>query len=84
MYMLQYSYVSLAGTVILIIVSYLFIPSKISRKRRAIIGVLHIASHLTAALILMILMELGIELCIRHHLLATSGGHWVVHADLPL
>lgn len=42
-------------------------------KRRAIIGVLHVSAHMAAALILMLLMELGIEMCIRHHLVATSG-----------
>ncbi|KAK1302783.1 hypothetical protein QJS10_CPB12g01574 [Acorus calamus] len=75
MYMVEHSYVSSAGTLVLTMVSYMFIPSKASRKRRAIIGVLHVSAHMTAALILMMLMELGIEICIRHRLLATSGYH---------
>jgi hypothetical protein len=53
--------------------SYSFVPSKLTRKKRAIIGGLHVLAHLTAALLLMLLMELGIEVCIRNHLLATSG-----------
>lgn len=72
-YMLQHSYVSSVGILILTVSSYLFVPSKISRKSRAMIGFVHVATHLSAALILMMLMELGIEICIRHHLLATSG-----------
>uniref|UniRef100_A0A1D1Y2F3 Salicylate O-methyltransferase n=1 Tax=Anthurium amnicola TaxID=1678845 RepID=A0A1D1Y2F3_9ARAE len=75
LYMLEHSYVSLAGYVVLIIVSLLFVPSKVSRKRQAIIGVLHVSAHMAAALILMLLMELGVEMCIRHRLLATSGYH---------
>ncbi|KAL0392032.1 UNVERIFIED_CONTAM: hypothetical protein Sradi_2426000 [Sesamum radiatum] len=39
------------------------------------IGVLHVSAHLSAALILMLLLELGIDTCIRHNLLATSGYH---------
>eukprot|EP00268_Persea_americana_P021262 TRINITY_DN21220_c0_g1_i2.p1 TRINITY_DN21220_c0_g1~~TRINITY_DN21220_c0_g1_i2.p1 ORF type:complete len:644 (+),score=70.75 TRINITY_DN21220_c0_g1_i2:1445-3376(+) len=75
MYMLEHSYVSLVGTLSLLMASYLFIPSKMSRKRRLMIGVLHVSAHMTAALILMLLLELGIETCIRHGLLATSGYH---------
>lgn len=71
--MLECSYVSSVGTLLLLIASYLFIPSKVSRKRRVMIGVLHVSAHMTAALILMLLLELGIETCIRHGLLATSG-----------
>ncbi|KAI3431250.1 Bet_v_1 domain-containing protein [Psidium guajava] len=74
-YLLGQSYVSLAGALLLLIVSITFVPSKISRKRRVMIGLLHFSAHLTAALILMLLMELGVETCIRHKLLATSGYH---------
>ncbi|THU63235.1 hypothetical protein C4D60_Mb01t13590 [Musa balbisiana] len=74
-YMLQYSYVSSAGTLILMMSSYSFVPSKLSRKRRALIGVLHVLAHMVASFILMLLLELGIEICIRNHLLATSGYH---------
>lgn len=72
-YMLQYSYVSSAGTLILMMSSYSFVPSKLSRKRRALIGVLHVLAHMVASFILMLLLELGIEICIRNNLLATSG-----------
>lgn len=58
---------------VLLIVAIAFVPSKVSRKKRAIIGVLHVSAHLSAALILMLLLELGVETCIRHKLLATSG-----------
>lgn len=64
---------SLGGAIVLLITAYAFIPTKVPWKKRAIIGVLHVTAHLTAALILMLLMELGVETCIRHDLLATSG-----------
>nr|CAD1820546.1 unnamed protein product [Ananas comosus var. bracteatus] len=75
LYILERSYVSLAGVLVLIMASFFFVPTKLSRKKRAIIGVLHGVAHLTSALILMLLLELGIEICIRNHLLATSGYH---------
>ncbi|PIA56382.1 hypothetical protein AQUCO_00700595v1 [Aquilegia coerulea] len=75
MYVLEQSYASLAGTLLLLIAAFLFVPSKVSRKRRAIIGFLHVSAHMVSALILMLLLELGIEMCIRHRLLATSGYH---------
>ncbi|KAJ4899684.1 Calcineurin-like metallo-phosphoesterase superfamily protein [Raphanus sativus] len=71
----EQSYVSFTGVVMLLVSAIMFVPSKISRKRRMLIGVLHVAAHLTAALILMLLLELGIETCIQHKLLATSGYH---------
>ncbi|KAI4369071.1 hypothetical protein MLD38_017560 [Melastoma candidum] len=74
-FMLERSYVSLLGVLMLSITAVVFVPSKVSRKKRLFIGMLHMSAHLTSALILMLLMELGIELCIRHKLLATSGYH---------
>lgn len=74
-YMLGSSYVSAAGAFFLLVTAITFVPSKVSRKRKAIIGILHVSAHLSAALILMLLLELGIETCIRHKLLATSGYH---------
>lgn len=71
--MLGRSYVSSAGAFFLLVTAITFVPSKVSRKRRVIIGILHVSAHLSAALILMLLLELGIETCIRHKLLATSG-----------
>ncbi|GAB4856600.1 hypothetical protein Ancab_014516 [Ancistrocladus abbreviatus] len=75
LYLLGHSYVSLGGAMLLLIVAVSFVPSKMSRKRQAIIGLLHVSAHLSAALILMLLLELGVEMCIRHKLLATSGYH---------
>ncbi|KAF7829742.1 uncharacterized protein G2W53_012075 [Senna tora] len=74
-YILEHSYVSLAGALLLLIAAYSFVPSKLSRKKRAIVGVLHVSAHLSAALILMLLLELGVETCIQHKLLANSGYH---------
>ncbi|KAL8166043.1 hypothetical protein V2J09_007542 [Rumex salicifolius] len=74
-YLLEHSYISLAASVVLMISAIYLVPSKVSRKRRVFIGLLHVSAHLSAALILMLLMELGVELCIRHNLLATSGYH---------
>jgi hypothetical protein len=70
---LEHSYVSLVGVVILLMVSFCFVPTKLSRRRRALLGFLHATAHITSAVLLMLLMELGIEICIRNHLLATSG-----------
>ncbi|XP_008811243.1 uncharacterized protein LOC103722455 [Phoenix dactylifera] len=75
MYMMEHSFVSLTGIIVLMMAAYLFVPTKLSRKRRAVIGVLHVSAHMTAALILMLLLELGIEICTRNRLLATSGYH---------
>ncbi|ONK74823.1 uncharacterized protein A4U43_C03F10500 [Asparagus officinalis] len=75
MYMLEHSYVSLVGMLALMLSTISFVPSKLSRKKRAVIGVIHVSAHLTAALVLLILLELGIEICIRNQLLATSGYH---------
>nr|XP_017217539.1 PREDICTED: uncharacterized protein LOC108195105 isoform X2 [Daucus carota subsp. sativus] len=74
-YMLGHSYVSLVGALLLLAAAIAFVPSKVSRKRRAIIGFLHVSSHLAAAIVLMMLLEVGVETCIRHKLLATSGYH---------
>lgn len=74
-YMLEHSFVSLGGALVLLTVAVIFVPSKMSRKKRAVIGILHVSAHLAAALILMLLLELGVETCIRHKLLATSGYH---------
>ena len=73
LYVLENSYVSLAGALVLLIAAICFVPSKVSRKKRVIIGFIHAFSHVSAALILMLLLELGVEMCIRHKLLATSG-----------
>lgn len=78
-YMLGHSYVSSVGAFSLLVAAIIFVPSKVSRKRKVIIGVLHVSAHLSSALILMLLMELGIETCIRHKLLATSGHHHTLY-----
>ncbi|XP_072966845.1 uncharacterized protein [Typha angustifolia] len=75
LYILERSYVSLTGFVVLTMASFFFVPTKLSRKKRAVIGILHVTAHMTAALVLMLLLELGIEICIRNRLLATSGYH---------
>ncbi|KAF3446689.1 hypothetical protein FNV43_RR11869 [Rhamnella rubrinervis] len=74
-YMLEHSYISLAGSLLLLITAITFVPPKVSRKKQAMIGIIHVSAHLAAALILMLLLELGVEMCIRHKLLATSGYH---------
>ncbi|KAJ4966131.1 hypothetical protein NE237_017980 [Protea cynaroides] len=42
---------------------------------RAIIGILHVSAHMTAVLILMLSMELGVEMCINQKLVPPSGYH---------
>ncbi|XP_026445875.1 uncharacterized protein LOC113346627 [Papaver somniferum] len=74
-YILEHSYASSAGALLLLITAICFVPSKLSRRKRAVIGFLHVSAHMAAALILMLLLELGVEMCIRHELLATSGYH---------
>ncbi|CAN6860049.1 unnamed protein product [Brassica oleracea] len=74
-YVMEQSYVSFTGVLVLLISAIIFVPSKLSRKRRVMIGVLHVAAHLMAALILMLMLELGIEICVQHNLLANSGYH---------
>lgn len=72
-YMLERSYVSLGGAALLAIVAIAFAPYKGSWKSRVTIGILHLSAHLTAALFLMLVLELGVEMLVRHKLLATSG-----------
>jgi len=72
-YVTEQSYVSFTGVLMLLITAIMFVPSKISRRKRLLIGILHVSAHLMAALILMLLLELGIEICIQHKLLANSG-----------
>lgn len=72
-YVLEHSYVSFLGTLLLLITAISFVPPKLSRKRRVVIGILHVSAHVSAALVLMLLLELGVEMCIQHKLLATSG-----------
>ncbi|KAF6163941.1 hypothetical protein GIB67_011265 [Kingdonia uniflora] len=74
-YIIEHSYVSLSGMLLLLMTAFSFIPSKLSLKKRAIIGILHVSAHMFAALILMLLLESSIEMCIRHRLLANSGYH---------
>lgn len=79
--MLEHSYISVAGFLILLMLSVLFVPVKVSRRKRVTIGLLHVAAHLTAAMILMLLLELGIETCVRHQLLGSTGKHTKVKGD---
>ncbi|KAJ6971764.1 hypothetical protein NC653_032334 [Populus alba x Populus x berolinensis] len=73
MHVLEHSYVSMTGAILLLILAIAFVPPKVSRKKRAVIGILHVSSHLAAALILMLLLELGIETCIRAITLYMNG-----------
>ena len=94
MYVMEQSYVSFTGVLVLLISAIIFVPSKLSRKRRVMIGVLHVAAHLMAALILMLMLELGIEICVQHNLLANSGqfpynynvkrGQWIISDSVNL
>jgi hypothetical protein len=53
--------------------SVLFVPVKVSCSKRVVIGLLHAIAHLTAAMALMMMLEIGLETCVRHRLLGTSG-----------
>ncbi|KAG0612584.1 hypothetical protein M758_6G039400 [Ceratodon purpureus] len=73
--MLGHSYVSMIGTLVLSTLAISFVPVKVSRFKRILIGSLHVISHLTSAMTLMLLLEIGIETCVRHNHLGTSGFH---------
>ncbi|KAJ7562881.1 hypothetical protein O6H91_03G087600 [Diphasiastrum complanatum] len=73
--MLEHSYISIAGLLVLLALAVSFVPPKVSRRKRALIGLLHVSAHLSAAMVLMLLLELGIETCVRHRLLGTAGYH---------
>ncbi|KAF5444980.1 hypothetical protein F2P56_034071 [Juglans regia] len=74
-YMLEHSYVSLGAVMLLLIVAFALAPSKVSRKKRVAMAILHVSAHLVAALILMLALELGLEFLTRLHKLSapTSG-----------
>ncbi|XP_040998134.1 uncharacterized protein LOC121244169 [Juglans microcarpa x Juglans regia] len=74
-YMLEHSYVSLGAVMLLLIVAFALAPSKVSRKKRVVMAILHVSAHLVAALILMLALELGLELLTRHKLSATTSGY---------
>ncbi|XP_040998138.1 uncharacterized protein LOC121244175 [Juglans microcarpa x Juglans regia] len=74
-YMLEHSYVSLGAAMMLVVVAMAFTPSKVSWKKRVAIGILHVSAHLSAALILMLVLELGVGVLVHHKLLGTSGYH---------
>ncbi|XP_040998139.1 uncharacterized protein LOC121244176 [Juglans microcarpa x Juglans regia] len=74
-YMLEHSYVSLGAAMMLVVVAVAFTPSKVSWKKRVAIGILHVSAHLSAALILMLVLELGVGVLVHHKLLGTSGYH---------
>ncbi|KAF6145694.1 hypothetical protein GIB67_028915 [Kingdonia uniflora] len=72
-YMIELSYVSLSRMLLLLITKISFISSKLSLKKRAIIGTLHVSVHMAIALILVLLLESSIEMYIHHCLLANLG-----------
>lgn len=71
--MLGHSYVSMIGTLVLAILAISFVPVKVSQFKRIIIGLLHVIAHLVSAMTLMLLLEIGIETCVRYNHLGTSG-----------
>ena len=75
---------SLGGAMLLLILAVAFVPSKVSWKARVMIGILHVSAHLTAALILMLVLEVGVETFVRNNLVATSGQFFLsVMSDIP-
>lgn len=72
-YMFEHTYVSASGALGLMLFAVMFVPQKVSKKKRVAIGLLHAGAHLGAAVTIMLLLELGIEICIRHKLLGTGG-----------
>ncbi|XP_062158059.1 uncharacterized protein LOC133865653 [Alnus glutinosa] len=83
-YMLEHSYVSLGGALLLLTMAIAFVPSKVSWRTRIVVGILHVFAHLTAALILMLVLELGVEAFVRDELLATSGGLSLIVSAVPI
>ncbi|EFJ24167.1 hypothetical protein SELMODRAFT_102099 [Selaginella moellendorffii] len=74
-FLLEDSYVSLGGLFGMLILAVLFVPGKVSRKKKFLIGFLHCCVHLIVAIGLLLLLELGIETCVRHGLLGNAGYH---------
>ncbi|MFS8023777.1 putative nucleotide-binding alpha-beta plait domain superfamily, RNA-binding domain superfamily [Helianthus anomalus] len=66
---LLHTYVSSVVALLLLAAAISFVPSKVSKKKKVIIGVVHVSAHLASALVLILLMELSVETCIRHNLL---------------
>ena len=84
MYVVDFSYVSLIATLLFLVVAVAFAPSKLSLKKRIMIGILHVSAHLAVALILMLVLEVGIETFVRFNLVATSGQFSLsVMRDIP-
>ena len=75
---------SLIATLLFLIVAVAFAPSKLSLKKRIMVGILHVFAHLAVALILMLVLEVGIETFVRFNLVATSGQFSLsVMRDIP-
>ena len=75
---------SLRAALLFLIVAVAFAPSKLSWKKRIMIGILHVSAHLAVALILMLVLEVGIETFVRLNLVATSGQFSLsVMRDIP-
>ncbi|GBG67636.1 hypothetical protein CBR_g765 [Chara braunii] len=74
-FLLEESYVSIVGTLVFLGLAIYFVPTKLERKRRIALGITHFLSHLLAAFALMLMLEVGVEVCVRHELLGTSGYH---------
>ncbi|KAG6624718.1 hypothetical protein CIPAW_16G047400 [Carya illinoinensis] len=75
MYMVHHSYVSLGGSVLFLMASIAFTPSKRSWTTRIVIGFCHFSAHLVVDLILLWLFELGVETFVQIGLLESSEYH---------
>ncbi|XP_075651836.1 uncharacterized protein LOC142622276 [Castanea sativa] len=91
MYVVDYSYMSLIATLLFLIVAVAFAPSKLSLKKRIMIGILHVFAHLAVSLLLMLALEVSIEWFVRSNLVETSDHHslyrWyqsMFHKHLPV
>jgi hypothetical protein len=71
--MLEHNYVFVTCLLILVALSMLFVFVKVSRSKCVVIGLLHANVHFIATMALMVMLEIGLETCVRHRLLGTYG-----------
>lgn len=75
---------SLIATLLFLIVAVAFAPSKLSLKKRIMIGILHVFAHLAVSLLLMLALEVSIEWFVKSNLVETSGQFSLpVMCDIP-
>lgn len=71
--MVEYSYVLMIGIFVFLVLVVLFVFVKVLRSKRIIIGFFYVILYFVSVMVLMLLFEIGIEICIRYNYLGISG-----------